>query len=158
MVKLFVGNLTDHCEANKLKQVFQQFTKVTGCDVVKNYAFVHIEDENPLSTIDRLNGYVLDGKPILVQISKPGLEDSTSDVSDESNSSRPKLNKSGNGSVFKSPGRIIIDGVQRGATTGLKFTPKRLPTRPKSPNFASSQASRKPFTPKLALPNDGAKK
>ena len=40
MVKLFVSNLTDRCEANKLKQVFQQFTKVTGCDVVKNYAFV----------------------------------------------------------------------------------------------------------------------
>ncbi|PAV86787.1 hypothetical protein WR25_23092 [Diploscapter pachys] len=80
MVKLFVGNLTDHCETNKLKQIFQQFTKVTECDVVKNYAFVHIEDDNPQSIIDRLNGYVFDGKPIHIQMStsklrpKPGMD------------------------------------------------------------------------------------
>uniref|UniRef100_A0A0K0DHB7 RRM domain-containing protein n=1 Tax=Angiostrongylus cantonensis TaxID=6313 RepID=A0A0K0DHB7_ANGCA len=42
MVKLFVGNLADTVDSTKLKQVFQQFTKVTECDVVKNYAFVAI--------------------------------------------------------------------------------------------------------------------
>lgn len=39
-MKLFVGNLADTVDSTKLKQVFQQFTKVTECDVVKNYAFV----------------------------------------------------------------------------------------------------------------------
>ena len=28
----------------------------------------HIEDENPQGIIDRLNGYVLDGKPIHIQM------------------------------------------------------------------------------------------
>lgn len=86
MVKLFVGNLADTVDSTKLKQVFQQFTKVTECDVVKNYAFVvrsyrlkvykimdevriqHIEDDDVQSIINRLNGYTLEGKNIHIQL------------------------------------------------------------------------------------------
>ncbi|ETN75669.1 hypothetical protein NECAME_12217 [Necator americanus] len=68
MVKLFVGNLADTVDSTKLKQVFQQFTKVTECDVVKNYAFVHIDDDDVQSIISRLNGYNLEGKAIHIQL------------------------------------------------------------------------------------------
>uniref|UniRef100_A0A1I7XLZ5 RRM domain-containing protein n=1 Tax=Heterorhabditis bacteriophora TaxID=37862 RepID=A0A1I7XLZ5_HETBA len=73
MVKLFVGNLADTVDSTKLKQVFQQFTKVTECDVVKNYAFVHIDDADVESIISRLNGYTLEGKQIHIQISTSKL-------------------------------------------------------------------------------------
>ncbi|PIO63561.1 hypothetical protein TELCIR_14836 [Teladorsagia circumcincta] len=73
MVKLFVGNLADTVDSTKLKQVFQQFTKVTECDVVKNYAFVHIEDDDVQSIINRLNGYTLEGKNIHIQLSTSKL-------------------------------------------------------------------------------------
>ncbi|VDM63998.1 unnamed protein product [Angiostrongylus costaricensis] len=73
MVKLFVGNLADTVDSTKLKQVFQQFTKVTECDVVKNYAFVHIEDDDVQSIISRLNGYTLEGKNIHIQLSTSKL-------------------------------------------------------------------------------------
>ncbi|KAK6056634.1 hypothetical protein COOONC_05860 [Cooperia oncophora] len=73
MVKLFVGNLADTVDSTKLKQVFQQFTKVTECDVVKNYAFVHIEDDDVQSIINRLNGYNLEGKSIHIQLSTSKL-------------------------------------------------------------------------------------
>ncbi|KAK6754670.1 hypothetical protein RB195_013574 [Necator americanus] len=73
MVKLFVGNLADTVDSTKLKQVFQQFTKVTECDVVKNYAFVHIDDDDVQSIISRLNGYNLEGKAIHIQLSTSKL-------------------------------------------------------------------------------------
>ncbi|VDO98355.1 unnamed protein product [Heligmosomoides polygyrus] len=70
---MFVGNLADTVDSTKLKQVFQQFTKVTECDVVKNYAFVHIEDDDVQSIINRLNGYTLEGKNIHIQLSTSKL-------------------------------------------------------------------------------------
>ncbi|VDO53076.1 unnamed protein product [Haemonchus placei] len=81
MVKLFVGNLADTVDSTKLKQVFQQFTKVTECDVVKNYAFVHIEDDDVQSIINRLNGYTLEGKNIHIQLDGPDAKRSVQMIS-----------------------------------------------------------------------------
>jgi RNA-binding protein 4 len=40
MVKLFVGNLSETVDSAQLKQAFKQFTTITDCDIVKNYAFI----------------------------------------------------------------------------------------------------------------------
>ncbi|EFP05700.1 CRE-RNP-1 protein [Caenorhabditis remanei] len=71
--KLFVGNLPDNVDSNKLKQVFQPFCKVTECDIVKNYAFVHIEEDDVDSIITRLTGYSIEGKVVNIKKSTSKL-------------------------------------------------------------------------------------
>ncbi|ULT88849.1 hypothetical protein L5515_007646 [Caenorhabditis briggsae] len=71
--KLFVGNLPDNVDSNKLKQVFQPFCKVTECDIVKNYAFVHIEEDDVDSIITRLTGYTIEGKVVNIKKSTSKL-------------------------------------------------------------------------------------
>lgn len=39
-VKLYVGNLPDHCRRGALQELFEKYGKVSQCDIVKNYAFV----------------------------------------------------------------------------------------------------------------------
>ena len=39
-VKLYVGNLPDHCRRGALQELFDKYGKVSQCDIVKNYAFV----------------------------------------------------------------------------------------------------------------------
>lgn len=80
MVKLFVGNLAESVDSNRLKQVFKPFTNIIDCDVVKNYAFIvsshfslcyelqTIPDEDKLQVMQRMDGYNIDGKPIQVKL------------------------------------------------------------------------------------------
>ena len=39
-VKLYVGNLPDHCRRGALQELFEKYGKVSQCDIVKNFAFV----------------------------------------------------------------------------------------------------------------------
>lgn len=39
-VKLYVGNLPDHCRRGSLQELFEKYGKVSQCDIVKNFAFV----------------------------------------------------------------------------------------------------------------------
>ena len=39
-VKLYVGNLPDHCRRASLQELFEKYGKVSQCDIVKNFAFV----------------------------------------------------------------------------------------------------------------------
>lgn len=39
-VKLYVGNLPDQCRRASLKELFENYGKVSQCDIVKNFAFV----------------------------------------------------------------------------------------------------------------------
>ncbi|CAI2354606.1 unnamed protein product [Caenorhabditis sp. 36 PRJEB53466] len=71
--KLFVGNLPDNVDSNKLKQIFQPFCKVTECDIVKNYAFVHIEEDDVDPIITRLTGYTIEGKVVNIKKSTSKL-------------------------------------------------------------------------------------
>ncbi|CAB3396915.1 unnamed protein product [Caenorhabditis bovis] len=71
--KLFVGNLPENIDSTRLKQVFQPFCKVTECDIVKNYAFVHVEEEDVEPIIKRLSGYSLDGQIIHIKKSTSKL-------------------------------------------------------------------------------------
>lgn len=46
MVKLFVGNITEGFSSDELRGYFEAYGKVTECDVIGNYAFVHMETQD----------------------------------------------------------------------------------------------------------------
>ncbi|XP_067831853.1 RNA-binding protein 4-like [Heptranchias perlo] len=43
MVKIFVGNLSRYCSPAELRGMFEKYGEVSECEVVRNYAFVHME-------------------------------------------------------------------------------------------------------------------
>lgn len=86
MVKLFVGNLAEGVNSDQLRKIFSQFAKVTECDVLKNFAFVvcefalyylglqHVEtDEEAAEVVKRLDGYIVEGRPIHIEKSTSKL-------------------------------------------------------------------------------------
>ncbi|KAG8437838.1 hypothetical protein GDO86_008515 [Hymenochirus boettgeri] len=71
MVKLFVGNLPPEATQPELKSMFEQFGRVTECDIIKNYGFVHMDDKKAADeAVHNLNHYKLHGVPINVEHSK----------------------------------------------------------------------------------------
>nr|CAD7596596.1 unnamed protein product [Timema genevievae] len=80
--KVFVGNLTENTKAPEVRALFAKFGTVMECDIVRNYGFVHIESTDKVDeAIKELNGFVVDGQPMKVQIStsrvrqRPGMGD-----------------------------------------------------------------------------------
>nr|CAX76053.1 RNA-binding protein 4 [Schistosoma japonicum] len=68
MVKIFVGNLNPESKASDLRKKFEAFGKVTECDVVNNYGFVHMEKESEAeAAIAGLQNAILDGVKINVE-------------------------------------------------------------------------------------------
>uniref|UniRef100_A0A023FIR4 Putative grp-3 498 glycine rich family n=1 Tax=Amblyomma cajennense TaxID=34607 RepID=A0A023FIR4_AMBCJ len=80
MPKLYVGSLPEGCDAASLEALFAKYGKVEECDIVKNYAFVHMnsEDESKMA-IDALHNSEFMGGKITVEAShskvrpKPGM-------------------------------------------------------------------------------------
>ncbi|XP_066575094.1 RNA-binding protein lark [Amia ocellicauda] len=69
--KIYVGNVPEGATAGKIKELFQRYGKVVECDIVKNYAFVHMQRENEaLEAIQELNHSKLDGQKIFVSLSR----------------------------------------------------------------------------------------
>ncbi|XP_060107877.1 RNA-binding protein 14-like [Heteronotia binoei] len=69
-VKVFVGNVSAACTSSELRVLFQQYGPVVECDVVKDYAFVHMEkEEDAKAAIEHLNGREVKGKRINVELS-----------------------------------------------------------------------------------------
>ncbi|XP_039222158.1 RNA-binding protein 14-like isoform X1 [Crotalus tigris] len=69
-VKIFVGNVSATCTSGELRVLFQEFGPVIECDIVKDYAFVHMEkDEDARTAIEHLNGREIKGKRINVELS-----------------------------------------------------------------------------------------
>ncbi|XP_061462808.1 RNA-binding protein 14-like isoform X1 [Rhineura floridana] len=69
-VKIFVGNVPAACTSGELRLLFQEYGSVVECDVVKDYAFVHMEkDEDARAAIEHLNGREVKGKRINVELS-----------------------------------------------------------------------------------------
>ncbi|XP_069705424.1 RNA-binding protein lark isoform X2 [Periplaneta americana] len=80
--KIFVGNLTDNTKAPQVRALFAKYGTVLECDIVRNYGFVHIESSDAVNdAIKELNGFVVDGQPMKVQVStsrvrqRPGMGD-----------------------------------------------------------------------------------
>uniref|UniRef100_A0A8C6VIA5 RNA-binding protein 14 n=1 Tax=Naja naja TaxID=35670 RepID=A0A8C6VIA5_NAJNA len=46
MVKIFVGGLSPVVTAEELRKLFEQYGQVNECDILKNFAFVHMEKED----------------------------------------------------------------------------------------------------------------
>ncbi|KAB7504034.1 RNA-binding protein lark [Armadillidium nasatum] len=68
--KIFVGNLSDRTTSQDLRELFQAYGTVVEADAVKNYGFVHMQNENEgKSAIEALNQYSLHGKVIAVEAS-----------------------------------------------------------------------------------------
>uniref|UniRef100_A0A8C5N4P0 Uncharacterized protein n=1 Tax=Leptobrachium leishanense TaxID=445787 RepID=A0A8C5N4P0_9ANUR len=78
MVKLFVGNLPAEASQTELKALFEQFGRVTECDIIKNFAFVHMEDKKSADdAVQNLNQYKLHGVAINVENSRGKPKTST---------------------------------------------------------------------------------
>lgn len=71
MVKIFIGNLSQHAEKEEVEALFSQYGKVTECAKYKNYAFVHMEDrKSATKAIRELHLHKLNGRPINVEPSR----------------------------------------------------------------------------------------
>lgn len=71
MVKIFIGNLSQHAEKEELEALFTQYGTVTECAKYKNYAFVHMEDrKSATKAIRELHLHKLNGRPINVELSR----------------------------------------------------------------------------------------
>ncbi|XP_069500884.1 RNA-binding protein 14 [Ambystoma mexicanum] len=68
--KVFVGNVSASCTPAELRAVFEAYGRVVECDIVKDYAFVHMEKEAEVKeAIENLNGKELKGRRINVELS-----------------------------------------------------------------------------------------
>ncbi|XP_054282747.1 RNA-binding protein lark-like isoform X3 [Macrosteles quadrilineatus] len=77
--KIFVGNLSDNTRAPQVRQLFAKYGTVVECDIVRNYGFVHIDSTDINKMVEELNGTMVDGQPMKVQVStskvrqRPGM-------------------------------------------------------------------------------------
>ncbi|XP_014259822.1 RNA-binding protein lark-like isoform X2 [Cimex lectularius] len=66
--KIFIGNLTDSIKTEHIKPLFEKYGKVVECDVVKNYGFVHMENEEAgRAAIQNLNGSIVNDQQMKVE-------------------------------------------------------------------------------------------
>ncbi|CAN9509724.1 unnamed protein product [Ophioblennius macclurei] len=71
MVKIFIGNLSQHTEKEEIESLFSPYGTVTECAKYKNYAFVHMDDrKSATKAIRELHLYKLNGRPINVEPSR----------------------------------------------------------------------------------------
>uniref|UniRef100_A0A3Q2NTS9 RNA-binding protein 14 n=1 Tax=Fundulus heteroclitus TaxID=8078 RepID=A0A3Q2NTS9_FUNHE len=71
MVKIFIGNLSSDSTAQELRQLFEKYGKVSECDIVKNFGFVHMNNQSEAEeAIKNLHQTELHGWRINVEMSK----------------------------------------------------------------------------------------
>jgi len=69
--KLFVGNLPEGTKSAEIHKLFKEYGTVIECDVVKNFAFVHMSRDNMArDAIKALNKFDLNGNQITVQMAR----------------------------------------------------------------------------------------
>merc|ERR1711911_12973 len=84
VVKLFVGNLPDETDKRCVTRLFEEFGEVSNCTVLRNYAFVSMENEEEAqSAMDSLKDQVWRGKTLSVQLSHSTVRSNSSDHSPE---------------------------------------------------------------------------
>merc|ERR1711976_831879 len=72
-MKLYVGNLGDdgNITSGDLRPLFETYGNVTECECIKNYAFVHMDDESAASeAVRNLNGHSVKGRPLKAEKSE----------------------------------------------------------------------------------------
>uniref|UniRef100_A0A2R5L7A5 Putative rna-binding protein lark n=2 Tax=Ornithodoros turicata TaxID=34597 RepID=A0A2R5L7A5_9ACAR len=80
MTKLYIGNVPEGCDVASLEAIFAKYGKVDECDIVKNYAFVHMGvDDEAKAAVDGLHNSEFMGSKITVEVShskvrqRPGM-------------------------------------------------------------------------------------
>lgn len=69
-IKLYVGNMPSNARNSDLKDLFEKFGRVLECDVLKEFAFVHMEDSSDgKAAIAGLNDTLWKGSRIRVEVS-----------------------------------------------------------------------------------------
>lgn len=69
--KIYVGNVSAKATTSQVRQLFERFGRVVECDIVKNYAFVHMAKEREaMDAILNLNDTPLEDQKIFVTLSK----------------------------------------------------------------------------------------
>lgn len=69
-VKIYVGNVPPKALNSELKELFEKFGKVVECDILKEFAFVHMEEvSDAKAAIAGLNDTLWKGNRIRVEIS-----------------------------------------------------------------------------------------
>ncbi len=69
-IKIYVGNVPPSARNSELKELFEKFGKVVECDILKEFAFVHMDDSNDAkAAIAGLNDSVWKGGRIRVELS-----------------------------------------------------------------------------------------
>lgn len=78
--KLYIGNLPEATHGPDLQVIFEKYGKVEECDIVKNYGFVHMSnDDEAKVAVDALNNSDFMGSKITVEVShskvrpRPGM-------------------------------------------------------------------------------------
>ncbi|XP_022333021.2 uncharacterized protein LOC111130348 isoform X2 [Crassostrea virginica] len=68
--KIFIGNLGSNCRSEDLRELFEKYGKVTECDVLKNFGFVHMQSEEEADdAIKNLDGFTIKGNRMRVELS-----------------------------------------------------------------------------------------
>ncbi|XP_033736313.1 RNA-binding protein 4.1-like isoform X2 [Pecten maximus] len=68
--KIFIGNLSGNTEPYDIRVLFEKYGKVSECDVLKNYGFVHmINEQEARMAITELDGTTVKGNRIRVELS-----------------------------------------------------------------------------------------
>ncbi|XP_020381326.1 RNA-binding protein 4B-like isoform X1 [Rhincodon typus] len=71
VTKVYVGNLAAGCSNQELRAKFEEYGRVVECDIVKDYAFVHMEkEEDAMQAIASLDNQEFNGNKLRVQLSR----------------------------------------------------------------------------------------
>ncbi|XP_044739643.1 RNA-binding protein lark isoform X2 [Chrysoperla carnea] len=111
--KIFVGNLAEKTAISDIKPLFEKYGKVIECDVVKNYGFVHMENESEgREAIQNLNGQMLSGQPMKCEAAKsrkgPGTPTTKIFVGNLNNTKAPVIRE-----LFKKYGTVVECDIVR---------------------------------------------
>ncbi|MGH0142207.1 UNVERIFIED_CONTAM: hypothetical protein FKN15_077843 [Acipenser sinensis] len=71
--KLHVSNISKTCTSSELRAIFEEYGTVSECDIVKNFAFVHMANSDEAAdAIKGLDNSEFQGQRIHVQLSNSG--------------------------------------------------------------------------------------
>ncbi|CAG5114747.1 unnamed protein product [Candidula unifasciata] len=69
--KLYVGNLPEDTDKTELEEAFKKFGSIVEFDILKDYGFVHFENETEAkAAVEAMDGFQHHGKNIRVEISR----------------------------------------------------------------------------------------